>query len=124
LSGLLEEGEVESAPNLPQLIGKRLPQVPEQTFVLRVRWSDPEILDAMVQGRHVGGRFEDDVNTIQIDDFTTADLLLARRINRSIGVFVGVENLFDERYEVTRDSTGLVTVERRQAHIGVRFSHR
>jgi outer membrane receptor protein involved in Fe transport len=78
----------------------------------------------MVQGRHVGGRFEDDVNTIQIDDFTTADLLLARRINRSIGVFVGVENLFDERYEVTRDSTGLVTVERRQAHIGVRFSHR
>jgi outer membrane receptor protein involved in Fe transport len=124
LSSLLEEGEVESAPNLPQLIGKRLPQVPEQTFVLRVRWSDPRIVDAMVQGRHVGSRFEDDVNTIQIDDFTTADLLLTRRITDAIGVFVGVENVFDERFEVTRDSTGLVTVERRQAHVGVRFSHR
>jgi outer membrane receptor protein involved in Fe transport len=124
LSGLLEEIEVESAPELPALVGKRLPQVPEQTVVLRVRWSDPDILDAVVQGRYVGQRYEDDVNTIAIHDFTTVDLLLSRQLKRSIGLFAGVENLFDERYEVTRDPTGLVTVERRQAHVGIRFAHR
>jgi outer membrane receptor protein involved in Fe transport len=124
LSGLLEEVEVERAPELPALVGKRLPQVPEETVVLRVRWRDPEILDAMVQGRYVGERFEDDINTNPIDDFTTVDLLLSRQLKHSIGLFAGVENLFDEKYEVTRDPTGLVTVERRQAHIGVRFSPR
>ena len=124
LSGLLEESEIESAPQIPQLEGKRLPQVPEQSVVLRVRWSDPEILDAMIQGRHVGQRFEDDVNTISIQDFTTVDLLLSRQLNRSIGLFAGVENLLDERYEVTRDPTGLVTVESRQAHVGLRFAYR
>ena len=123
LSGLLEESEIESAPQLPQLVGKRLPQVPEQSVVLRLRWSDPDILEAMIQGRHVGQRFEDDVNTISIQDFTTVDLLLSRQLNRSIGLFAGVENLLDERYEVTRDPTGLVTVESRQAHVGVRFAH-
>jgi outer membrane receptor protein involved in Fe transport len=124
LSSLLEDVEVASAPELPALVGKRLPQVPEQTVVLRLRWSDPEILDAMVQGRYVGERFEDDVNAIPIHDFTTVDLLLSRQLKPSIGLFMGVENVFDERFEVTRDPTGLVTVERRQAHVGVRFSHR
>jgi outer membrane receptor protein involved in Fe transport len=124
LSGLLEESEIESAPELPQLEGKRLPQVPEESMVLRLRWSDPDILDAMIQGRYVGQRFEDDVNTISIDDFTTIDLLLSRQLNRSLGLFAGIENLLDEHYEVTRDPTGLVTVESRQAHVGIRFSHR
>jgi iron complex outermembrane receptor protein len=124
LNGRLEESEIESAPQLPQLEGKRLPQVPEQSVVLRVRWNDPQILEATIQGRHVGQRFEDDVNTISIREFTAVDLLLSRRLDRSIGLSAGVENLLDERYEVTRDPTGLVTVESRQAHVGLRFAYR
>jgi outer membrane receptor protein involved in Fe transport len=124
LSSLLEDTEVESAPQLPDLVGKRIPQVPEETVVLRLRWSDPEILDAMIQGRYVGDRFDDDINTLLVHSFTVADLMLSRQLTRSTGVFLGVENLFDENYEVLVDTTGLVTVERRQAHVGVRFSHR
>ena len=124
LSGLFEETEIESAPQLPDLVGKRVPQTPEQTVVARVRFADPRIVDAIVQGRYVGQRFEDDVNSLSLSDLTIADLMLSRQVHEMLSVFVGVENLFDERYEVQRDTTGLVLVERRSAHVGVRFAHR
>jgi outer membrane receptor protein involved in Fe transport len=124
LSALLEETEIESAPQLPDLVGKRVPQSPEQNVVARVRFSDPDLFDAQLQGRYVGQRFEDDINTLSMDHIAVADLSLSRQIVPSLGVFLGVENLFDERYEVQRDTTGLVLVERRMAHIGVRFAIR
>ena len=124
LSGLLEETEIESAPQLPDLVGKRVPQSPEESFVLRVRFADPDIIDAMLQGRYVGQRFEDDINTLPLESLEVADLMLSRQIIPSIGLFAGVENLFDQRYEATRDTTGLVQVERRTAHLGLRFAYR
>jgi outer membrane receptor protein involved in Fe transport len=124
LSGLLEETEIESAPQLPDLVGKRVPQSPEESFVLRVRFADPDLLDVTVQGRYVGQRFEDDINTLSIDHLTVADVVLSRQIIPAVGLFLGVENLFDQRYEVLRDTAGLVLVERRTAHIGVRYALR
>jgi iron complex outermembrane receptor protein len=102
-------------------VGKRVPQSPEQSFVLRVRFADPDIIDAMLQGRYVGQRFEDDINTLPIDHLAVADVVLSRQLTPALGLFLGVENLFDQRYEVLRDTAGLVLVERRTAHIGVRF---
>jgi outer membrane cobalamin receptor len=105
-------------------VGKRIPEAPEQTLVLRVRFSDPELLDVLLQGRYVGQRFGDDTNTLSLGSLAVADLTVSRRLTASTSVFLGVENLFDREYEAQRDSAGLVQVERRLAHVGVRFRSR
>jgi outer membrane cobalamin receptor len=124
LSGLVEQTEVTHAPQLPDLVGRWLPQAAEEQAVLRVRWSDPDLLDVLVQGRYVGPRFEDDVNTLELGDLVVADLTVSHRLNDSISLFGAVENLFDRAYEVSHDTTGLVQVERRLAHLGARFHYR
>jgi outer membrane receptor protein involved in Fe transport len=124
LSSMIGETEIEEAPELPDLVGKRLPQSAEESVTLQIRWSDPKIVDATIQGRYVGERFEDDVNTLPLDSLEVVDVVLSRGFAHGISVFLGVENLFDQEYEVLRDTSGLVLVERRTSHIGVRYALR
>jgi outer membrane receptor protein involved in Fe transport len=124
LSGIFEETEVTRAPELPELVGKRIPQAAEEQLVARVRFSDPALLDALLVGRYLGERYEDDVNQLLVEDLVVVDLTLSRRLTGAASVFAGVENLLDREYEVRRDTTGVVLVARRTAHAGVRFSYR
>ena len=72
-----------------------------------------------MQTRVVGEQFEDDRNTLVLDDAAVVDIFASRAIARHLHVFVGVENLFDTVVEVGRTpilSVGLP----RTAHGGVR----
>ncbi len=73
----------------------------------------------------MSSRFEDDLNTLEIDDFVTVDLTLSRQIHRSFGVFAGVSNLFDDHHIVRRATNGLTWIGApRLVHFGVRFDYR
>ncbi|MBI4381861.1 MAG: TonB-dependent receptor [candidate division NC10 bacterium] len=116
LSGtyLFNDTEVLSAPNQPVLEGKRIAQVPEHQFTLKLTYTNPALVNVSVQGRYVGDQFEDDLNSLKLGDFFVVDLMLWRPIaipKVSAGeVFLGVENLFDRTYEAGKTTDGIVTI--------------
>lgn len=101
------------------LDGLDVPQVPRYQGAVSVRFTDPRWLTATVQARVVGRQFEDDRNTLVLDDAAVVDAFASRAIASGLHVFVGVENLFDAEVQVGRTpilSVGLP----RTAHGGLR----
>jgi outer membrane receptor protein involved in Fe transport len=93
--------------------------VPKYQGALSVRFTDPRYLTATLQTRIVGRQFEDDRNTLVLDDAAIVDVFASRALASRLTVFVGVENLFDTEVQVGRTpilSVGLP----RTAHGGVR----
>jgi outer membrane receptor protein involved in Fe transport len=113
-SYLFNDTEVLSAPNQPELEGKRIAQVPKHQFTLKVSYTNPALVNVSVQGRYVGDQFEDDLNSLKLGDYFVVDLMLWRPIpipKVSAGeLFLGVENLFDRTYEVGKTTDGVVTI--------------
>ena len=114
VSYLYNDSTVLDNPADPTLVGKRVPQVPEHMYTLGIRYLNPALLNASVQGRFVSAQFEDDQNTAELGSFFVMDLMFWRPIplpKVSLGeVFLAVENLFDTTYAVGKDpSTGVVT---------------
>jgi len=109
-SYLFNETEVLSAPNQPELEGKRIAQVPTHQFALKLDYANPALLNVTIQGRFVGGQFEDDLNSLELDHFFVVDLLLSRQIMAGVEAFFGVENLFNKTYEVGKTADGIVTI--------------
>ncbi len=107
---LFNDTEVLSAPNQPELEGKRIAQVPKHRFTVKLGYINPALFDVTVQGRYVGDQFEDDLNSLELDDFFVVDLLLSRQIITGLEAFFAVENLFNTTYEVGKTADGLVTV--------------
>jgi iron complex outermembrane receptor protein len=107
---LFTDARVEEAPQQRALEGKRLAQVPQQTYTLGVRWEDPRFVNVGVTGRFVGRQFEDDLNTLPLGSFFVVDVFLSRAVARWGEVFVAVENLLDETYATGRTSEGVISV--------------
>jgi outer membrane receptor protein involved in Fe transport len=113
-SYLYNDTDVLSAPNQPELEGKRIAQVPQHQFTLKLGYTNPALVNVSVQSRYVGSQFEDDLNTLRLDDFFVLDLYLSRPIpiprTTAAEVFFAVENLFDTTYEVGKTADGIVTI--------------
>lgn len=111
LSGsyLYNHTDVLSAPNQPELEGKRIAQVPRHQFTLKLGYTNPALINVYVQGRFVGDQFEDDLNSLKLGDYFVVDLYLSRPIpvpKMSAGeIFLAVENLFDRTYEAGKTGT-------------------
>jgi outer membrane receptor protein involved in Fe transport len=95
----------------------RVPQVAKYNVGLGVRYSDAA-WTASTQLRITGPQFEDDLNTLTLRRATVLDVFGSRTIVRRISAFVGVENLFDEIYDVGRTPI-LTTGLPRAARVGV-----
>jgi outer membrane receptor protein involved in Fe transport len=109
-SYFFNDNEVLSAPNQPQLEGKRGAQVPRHQFTVSLSYINPSLLNVSVQGRYVGDQFEDDLNTLKLGDFFVVDLMLSRQIKTGWEVFLRAENLFDRTYEVGKSADGIVSI--------------
>ena len=94
----------------PNLVGKRVRQVARHQFVLRTSYDRPSIVSSSIQARYVGGRFEDDINTLPVDELFVIDLMASRGVTGWMEVFATVENVFDEKFEVRLTSAGLVEI--------------
>ena len=91
----------------PSLVGLNIPQVPRHQFDFQVRYSRPFILLG-VQGRFGGNQFDDDQNTLLLRRYFTLDLNATHALRPGVDVFVAVENLLNQRYDVGR--TPVLTV--------------
>jgi outer membrane receptor protein involved in Fe transport len=91
----------------PSLVGLNVPQVPRHQFDFQVRYTKPFILLG-VQGRFGGNQFDDDQNTLLLRRYFTLDLNATHALRPGVDVFVAVENLLNQRYDVGR--TPVLTV--------------
>lgn len=123
LSGsyLYDDNQIVRAPGRPDLLGKTARQVAEHQLVARAAYSHPRLVDLSVQGRFVDDRFDDDRNTRPVDEFFVVDLRVGRRVTPVLDLFVAVENLFDERIEISSSSLATNLGSPRLARLGLRY---
>ena len=91
----------------PTLVGLDIPQIPRNVFSFQARYSKPFILLA-VQGRYIGGQFDDDRNSLLLRRYFTVDTTVSHAIRHGAELFLAIENLFNQRYDVGR--TPVLTV--------------
>jgi outer membrane receptor protein involved in Fe transport len=107
---------------LPELEGKRPPQVPAHSLTLKLSYAAPTLALLSLQGRYLSAQFEDDLNTRELGGFFTADFFAARPLSSRNELFFQVENLFDRSYEVGISGDGIATVGApRRFQLGLRM---
>lgn len=123
LSYLYNDTEITRAPDNPQLVGNRVRQAPEHSLTARVRHHGPWF-DSSLMARYVGERYEDDLNTLEVDDFLLFNLYFSRPVNQRTDLFLAIENLLDEAYEIRLENSGAIEIGRpRFINLGLRFRH-
>lgn len=121
LSYLYNDTEVTKAPDNPQIVGKQIRQAARNSFTAKIQNSN-RWFNTTLQGRYVGDRYEDDLNTLPVDEFFLLDATFSRDISDSIEVFMSVGNVFDKEYEIRVDHDGFVEIGRpRFVSLGVRI---
>jgi outer membrane receptor protein involved in Fe transport len=91
-----------ASPQQPELLDKRVPQVPRYQLGLSASYSDPRALTLQAQLRLLGRQYDDDLNQFELRSFTVFDASLSRSLAGVVQLFAAVENLFDEEYDVAR----------------------
>lgn len=84
------------------LEGLNVPQVPRWQGNLGVRGAGPLGLALAAQLRAFGEQYDDDRNTLVLGSGAVVDLSVLRAAGRRTTVFVNLENLLDDQYEVGR----------------------
>ena len=76
----------------------------------RARWMHPRVATTELEVRHVGVRYDDDINSIELKPFTVVGATVQRPLTHRITAYVRVENLLDEVYEISRGTNGIAEV--------------
>jgi outer membrane receptor protein involved in Fe transport len=99
---------------------KLVPQVPKYNVAIGLRYAEHGWTGS-AQLRMTGAQFEDDQNAFVLRRATVLDMFVGRNILRQVQVFVAVENLFDNEYDVGRTPT-LTTGLPRAARVGAQLT--
>jgi outer membrane cobalamin receptor len=89
----------------PGLTGNAVPQVPRWQGSARLTWMAPSALVVSAQVRAFADQWEDDRNTLVLEQAGLLDLSVAQTITRRLTWFGAVENLFDTEYDTGRTPT-------------------
>jgi len=107
----------------PSLIGKWIPQVPQQMGTAQVRLSKSKWGLLSFQGRASGRQYDDDQNVFLLHSYFRMDVYASREFGPNVDVFAAGENLFDRAIEVGR--TPVLTLGTpRVARVGIRVHSR
>lgn len=87
--------------------GKQAIRAAKHMVTSSVAWNVPRWFSAAVEGRYVGSRFDDDVNTVKLDAFYLLGLRFNRELGRGVTAHLKIDNLLDEEFEVARTRSGL-----------------
>jgi outer membrane receptor protein involved in Fe transport len=139
---LYDRARVTGNPEEPALVGKSLPQVPEHRASGQLAFSHARYATVAVGVQFVGRQFDDDLNVrtvppVALADagydpstepglpgFALVDLMASRVIRANSEVFVGVQNLFDQKYFVQTNPSTYGTPRLVHAGVRLRFSGR
>lgn len=101
------DATVDSSGTAVLLDGLRPAQVPRHFGSVGLAY-DAAALRAELDVRYVGGQFEDDINSRNLDDALTMDAGISYRLFDSLRLELRGENLFDRRVEAAVGSDGVV----------------
>ncbi len=110
LDFLLVDARVREARVAPDLVGRRLAQVPRHTLTLQGTWRPSAAWRLDATARAVSRQFEDDANTLPLAAAATFDVALRHTLQSNSEVSLTCENLFDTRVQTGRTAGGLVSL--------------
>lgn len=86
------------ADSTPDLIGNRVPEVPEHQFTWEARYWNPRRVMLSVQGRFSSSQWDNDLNTFFLDRYYVMGLFVGREFGRGVVGYAAIENLLNQRY--------------------------
>lgn len=101
------DAELDGGAAAPQLTGLRPAQAPVVSATAGVDWRATNRLTISVRGRYESRRFDDDLNSRELDAAVTADARADWRLRDGLVLYAAVENLFDEDVEVSETADGV-----------------
>jgi outer membrane receptor protein involved in Fe transport len=99
---LFADATVLKFPANTALEGLRIPQVARHQLTFQMRYNNPALFNLGLQARASSAQFDDDQNRFRLGRYFTCDVLASRRIARNLDLFLAVENLLNQRYEIGR----------------------
>jgi outer membrane receptor protein involved in Fe transport len=102
LFGAFTSAHFTDTPKQPAIQDNRVPQVPRYHMGAGAIAEAPRVATFSVQARFVGSQFEDDLNTLTLENYVVVDASATRPLTRALQLFLGVENVFDVEYDVGR----------------------
>jgi len=88
----ISSSTVISSTESPDLVGKRVPQVPRHQARLQLQGAFGAARLAVV-GRYGSVQYEDDLNSLRLPGYTTLDALGSVSVSRAFELFLAGENL-------------------------------
>ncbi|MBI3780546.1 MAG: TonB-dependent receptor [candidate division NC10 bacterium] len=109
-SYLYSEALIMDSPQDRDLEGKRLTQVPWHSATVGVRYTNPALVNVLVQWRYEGKKFEDADNMDKLAGYYVVDLTLSKPIPplaflptfKGGQIFLAIQNLFDRQYDTDK----------------------
>jgi outer membrane receptor protein involved in Fe transport len=105
---LYNDATVRETTLAPNLVGKRLAQVPRHVATFGATWRPLKTLTVTPRARFLGRQFEDDENLLRLGAVLIVDLGLSYQLTETCELYLNAENLSDERIETGRSADGLV----------------
>ena len=113
------DSKVVQYPANTALVGLWVAQVPHNVLTFQARYTNPTRISFSAEGRMVGLQYDDDQNMFPMARFFVLDVLASRTLGAGVDGFVGVENLFNEKY-----ATAATPIEQLGLPIAARFGFR
>ena len=79
----------------------KLPGLPDWTAFIDARYQFQQGYFAGLAAQHIGNRYADDANTVEVASQTVTNLRLGRKLSNmqyDTQLVIGIENLFDTEY--------------------------
>lgn len=114
------DATISDFPAAPDIVGRRLPQVPRHSFAAQALYRFRERWKFSTQLRATSSQFEDDRNSLRLRKLFTADARVSYQFPYFIEVFAAVENVFDSRYDIALTPVRSVAAPR-SFRVGLRF---
>jgi outer membrane receptor protein involved in Fe transport len=141
LSGgyLYNQAKVKENAANPDVVGKFLQQVPVHRGSVHVAYANPRYFTVAAGVQVLGRQFDDDLNVRPVSaaalaeagyaastepglpKYAVVDLMASRAIGRTLDVFFGVQNLFDQKYFVQTNPSTFGTPRLVNGGVRVRF---
>ena len=106
---LYDGTRIARAPIAPQLVGKRLVQVPQSSAVASAEWFGPGGFEVVQRLRWIGGQYTDDQNQLRLPAVVIGDVTISHGLGSASSVYLSIENLGDARSETGLSTTGVVS---------------
>lgn len=102
--------EITKAPTQTQLVGKAARGNSRHQYSASVAYGNPSLANVSLTTRFVGRRFDDDLNSLELESFYVTDARVSRQLTSKARLFASVENIFDREYAISRAASGFVRV--------------